>query len=73
MFGFYIRTMEVPAMFVLGFWVVLQFLNALFSSGTGQGVAWYAHIGGFFAGIILIGLFKRRNVPFGGRRRDSYL
>jgi membrane associated rhomboid family serine protease len=72
-FGFYIRTMEVPAMFVLGFWVILQFLNALLSSGTGQGVAWYAHIGGFGAGILLIGLFKRRDVPFGGRKRDGYL
>ena len=35
-FGFYIRTIEVPAMFVLGFWFVLQFLNALLSSGAGR-------------------------------------
>lgn len=72
-FGFYIRTIEVPAMFVLGFWFVLQFVNALLSSGEGMGVAWYAHVGGFVAGIFLIGLFKRRNVTFGGRKRDSYL
>lgn len=72
-FGFYIRTIEVPAMFVLGFWFILQFLNAVISAGTGQGVAWYAHVGGFVAGIVLIGLFKRRNVPFGGRKRDKYL
>jgi membrane associated rhomboid family serine protease len=72
-FGFFIRTIEVPAMFVLGFWFVLQFLNALISAGTGQGIAWYAHVGGFVAGIVLIGLFKRRNVPFGGRKRDRYL
>lgn len=72
-FGFYGRAIEVPAMFVLGFWFILQFLNALISSGAGQGVAWYAHIGGFVAGIVLIGLFKRRNVPFGGRKRDDYL
>ncbi len=72
-FGFYVRTVEVPAMFVLGFWFVLQFLNALVSSGSGLGVAWYAHIGGFIAGIFLIGLFKRRDVPFGGRKRDEYL
>jgi membrane associated rhomboid family serine protease len=71
--GFYIRTTEIPAMFVLGFWFILQFLSALMTSGTGQGVAWYAHIGGFLAGIVLIGLFKRRNVPFGGGRRDGYL
>ena len=67
-FGFFIRTVEVPAMFVLGFWFVLQFLNALVSSGSGGGVAWYAHIAGFLAGLLLIGPFKRRSVPFGGRR-----
>lgn len=72
LFGFYIRTIEVPAMFVLGFWFLLQFLNALLSSGAGQGVAWYAHLGGFIAGLFLIGLFKRRSVPFGGRKRDYY-
>lgn len=69
-FGFYIRTIQLPALFVLGFWFVLQFLNAFLSRGTGQGVAWFAHIGGFVAGILLIGLFKRRRVPFGGRKRD---
>lgn len=72
-FGLYIRTVELPAMFVLGFWFVLQFLSALVSGGSGQGVAWYAHVGGFVAGMALIGLFKRRNVPFGGRRRDELL
>ncbi|OGW40052.1 MAG: rhomboid family intramembrane serine protease [Nitrospirae bacterium GWD2_57_9] len=70
-FGFYIRTMAVPAMFVLGFWFILQFLNAALSPGTGAGIAWHAHIGGFIAGVTLIGLFKRRNVPFGGRRSDG--
>ncbi len=69
-FGFLIRTVEIPAMFVLGFWFILQFLNALVSGGGGQGVAWFAHVGGFVAGIVLIGPFKRRNVPFGGRKRD---
>ena len=72
-FGLYIRTVEVPAMFVLGFWFVLQFLNALLSAGTGGGVAWYAHIGGFLAGILLIGIFKRRDFPWRSRRRDDYL
>jgi len=70
--GFYIRTVEVPAMIVLGLWFVLQFLSALVSSGSGGGVAWYAHIAGFAAGIILIGLFKRRDVLFGGGRGDRY-
>lgn len=68
-FGFYIRTVEVPAMAVLGFWFLLQFLNALLSRGSTGGVAWYAHVAGFVAGMLLIGLFKRKAVPFGGRRR----
>jgi membrane associated rhomboid family serine protease len=72
MFGFYIRTVEVPAMIVLGLWFVLQFLNVLIAGGSGGGVAWHAHVGGFVAGILLIGLFKRRDVPFGGGRGVQY-
>lgn len=72
-FGLYLRTVEVPAMFVLGFWFILQFLSALVLPGTGGGVAWYAHVGGFIAGILLVGLFKRSNVPFGGGRSDHFL
>jgi membrane associated rhomboid family serine protease len=70
--GFYIRTVEVPAMIVLGLWFVLQFLNVLIAGGSGEGVAWHAHVGGFVAGILLIGLFKRRDVPFGGGRGVLY-
>jgi membrane associated rhomboid family serine protease len=67
-FGFYIRPVELPAMAVLGFWFVLQFLNALVTTGSAVGVAWYAHIAGFSAGMLLIGLFKRSDVAFGGGR-----
>jgi membrane associated rhomboid family serine protease len=66
--GFFVRMIEVPAMMVLGFWFVFQFLSALVAKGAG-GVAWYAHIGGFLAGLVLIILFKRSDVPFGGTRR----
>ena len=72
-FGFYVRTVAVPALLVLGFWFVLQFLNALLASGAGGGIAWYAHIAGFAAGMLLIGIFKRKDVPFGGGRRSQYL
>lgn len=72
MFGFYLRTVKVPALIVLGFWFVLQFLNALISGNSGGGVAWYAHIAGFLAGTFLIGLFKRRDVLFGGGRGFRY-
>jgi membrane associated rhomboid family serine protease len=73
MLGFYVRTVELPAMFVLGFWFVLQFLSALVSAGTGEGVAWYAHVGGFVAGIAFIGIFKRKKVPFWAGRGKSDL
>jgi membrane associated rhomboid family serine protease len=72
-FGFFVRAVEIPAMFVLGFWFVFQFLSALVSSGTGGGVAWNAHVGGFVAGMVLIGFFKRNDVPFGGGRGYRYL
>lgn len=72
MFGFYIRTIEVPAMVVLGFWFALQFLNVLMTSGSEGGVAWYAHVGGFVSGMLLIGLFKRKDVTFGVGRRYRY-
>jgi membrane associated rhomboid family serine protease len=58
---------------VLGMWFVLQFLNALFAGDSGGGVAWVAHIGGFLAGMLLIGPFKRGDVPFGGGRKFRYL
>ncbi len=67
-FGLYVRTVMVPAMVVLGFWFFLQFLSAMGTSSGGGGVAWYAHIGGFVVGMALIGLFKRRSVPFWGGR-----
>jgi membrane associated rhomboid family serine protease len=61
--GYYTRLVHLPAMFVLGFWFVLQLINSALLTQTGGGVAWGAHIGGFVAGMALIPLFKRRNVP----------
>ena len=59
-FGFFWRIVRIPALLVLGFWMVVQILNGLGSFGAGGGVAWFAHIGGFFAGMGLILLFKPR-------------
>jgi membrane associated rhomboid family serine protease len=62
-FGFLIRFVHVPAVIVLGFWIVVQVFNGLISvSVTGQtgGVAWFAHIGGFAAGIVLLFLLRAR-------------
>ncbi len=58
--GFFITTVRIPALFVIGLWVVGQLMYA-FSSVTGQGgVAWFAHIGGFIAGMILLRYFRRQ-------------
>ena len=59
------QVIKVPAVFVLGFWIVLQILNGMASRGSGGGVAWFAHIGGFLAGVVLVGLFKKRKDAVG--------
>jgi membrane associated rhomboid family serine protease len=61
--GFFTRMVHVPAVVVLGFWIVMQIINGAFSwGGLGGGVAWFAHIGGFAAGLALIKVFQRRPV-----------
>ncbi len=63
--GFFIQVVRLPALIVIGFWAIIQLVSGLMSSaGTmGGGVAWFAHIGGFIAGLALIKLmagYKRR-------------
>ncbi len=54
----------LPAYVVLGFWIGYQFLSATMAAGgAGGGVAWWAHIGGFIAGVILIIPMRRKGVP----------
>ena len=48
---------EIPAFFFLGFWFLLQFINAAGSHGGIGGIAWWAHIGGFIFGIIFLKIF----------------
>lgn len=64
-FGFFWRLVSIPAVVVLGFWIVLQILNGLGSFGEAGGVAWFAHIGGFFAGMLLLIVMRPRTL---GRR-----
>lgn len=64
-FGIFTRMMYVPAGFVLGLWFVMQILSGATTLGAkGGGVAFFAHVGGFVAGMLLIGFFKRSNVPY---------
>jgi membrane associated rhomboid family serine protease len=58
--GFFFRLVQIPAMVVLGFWIVLQVLTGLGSFGSSGGVAFFAHIGGFLAGMGLLYVLKPR-------------
>jgi len=59
--GFYVTTFAVPAYWMLGYWFVAQLIGGVGSIGAkGGGVAFWAHIGGFVAGAVLIWLFRDR-------------
>jgi membrane associated rhomboid family serine protease len=66
--GFVSHVARIPAVWVLLLWFVLQLVSN--AAGAQTGVAFSAHIGGFVAGVALIGLFKHRWVPFGFSRRE---
>ncbi len=69
----FIQFIEIPAVIVLGVWFFMQFISgtaslaASTSANTG-GVAWWAHVGGFVIGIILLGML----VPRPRFRYDDY-
>ena len=58
---FYFTSIRIPAFYVLGFWFLMQLTNGLSALGldTTGGVAWFAHIGGFLAGLGLIQMLRR--------------
>ena len=61
-FGFFTQMVRIPAMFVLGFWFILQFISSSGSSGQG-GVAYGAHIGGFVFGAVVMFFFGNFLIP----------
>lgn len=64
--GFFVTVVRIPALVVIGMWFIFQIVNGIFSMGVREGgVAWFAHIGGFITGIVLIKFFirkRRRNI-----------
>lgn len=68
-FGFFWQIVKIPALVVIVFWAVIQFVNGILSKGLLDqgGVAWFAHIGGFLAGLLTIKLWLPR------RRRRIYI
>jgi membrane associated rhomboid family serine protease len=74
--GFYVTTIAVPAVFMLGYWFVLQLVSGAASIGAeGGGVAFWAHVGGFVAGAVLVLVFRDPQLlerhPYHGMRRGS--
>jgi len=73
--GFFLAPIRIPALVVLGFWFVLQFLQTALSAGQPGGVAYWAHVGGFVTGMVLVIPFRDKRFPlFGGtgvRRRPG--
>ena len=61
--GFFVTVIVLPALIVIGFWILLQFFSGFASLGPetrteGGGVAYFAHIGGFLVGLVLVFLFR---------------
>ncbi len=75
--GFYVTTFAVPAVAMLGYWIVVQLIGGFGSLGrAGGGVAFWAHVGGFAAGALLVFVFRnpdllRRHPYHGWRQRRS--
>ncbi len=60
---FFFQLIEIPAFFFLAFWFMMQFFSgslAITNQALAGGVAWFAHVGGFVAGAVLIWLFRKR-------------
>jgi membrane associated rhomboid family serine protease len=58
---------NLPAFFYLGFWFLIQIISGTLSfasHGIGGGVAWWAHIGGFVTGIVLLPFFRNRKLSY---------
>ncbi len=69
----FIRFASFPALAVLAAWLIIQFLSApsAFSGSEGGGVAYFAHLGGFAAGLVLTPFFKRRDQKIFPPKQDT--
>ena len=54
---FFFQFVELPAFIFLGYWFLIQILSAGLTRSDAGGIAWWAHIGGFAAGLILVKVF----------------
>ncbi len=70
--GFFITMMRITAIWFLGIWFGMQLLYGLASAGgTGGGIAWWAHIGGFLAGVGLLYILRQKRARTVGTPKRS--
>ncbi len=75
--GFYVTTFAIPAIWMLGYWFLVQVIGGLGSlNAQGGGVAFWAHIGGFVAGALLVLAFRNpellaRHPHYGWQQRSE--
>jgi membrane associated rhomboid family serine protease len=66
---------EMPAVLFLGMWALTQFFSGTLAIAAGsyvRGIAWWAHVGGFFSGVLLQFLFVPRKGAYRRPFRDEY-
>ncbi|HUZ74655.1 MAG TPA: rhomboid family intramembrane serine protease [Stellaceae bacterium] len=66
-----VRLITVPAVILLGLWFLLQLMSALSAPAGEPGVAVWAHVGGFIAGMVLVPFVRRRGVRLLQPRRTA--
>jgi len=61
---FFFDIIDISAFLFIGFWFLMQFVSGIQSLGfdTSGGIAWWAHVGGFVAGILMVPVFKKREI-----------
>lgn len=66
--GVFLTTVRVSALWFLGVWFIIQWVNALSTPNGAGGVAWWAHIGGFIAGVVMLFVLKPKRYVFGNNK-----
>jgi len=65
----FLRIIAVPAWIILAYWFLLQFLSGTATASGQGGVAFWAHVGGFVAGLLLVKLFENRTLVEARKRK----
>jgi membrane associated rhomboid family serine protease len=65
--GFFFPVVPMPAWILLGMWLLLQAVQGALSLGGDTGVAYFAHVGGFVTGMLLVWVFAAGKLRRHGR------